>query len=778
MIRTGLLVWGRLRLRSQVTRARRAIVVCWPSLLAIWCGGLQAATPAAASSWSAALTLNPQAVPIEALQAVACPTTTQCTAIDQWGEITFTPGSARPSPAATIDPGVALAGVGCSSTTQCVAIDRNGQAVTFDPGSPGLPTPVQIAAHSLTAVACPSSGQCTATDSSGLEITFDPRVPGTRRSAPLGSTFPVSSIACPSAAQCTGVDATGQVITFDPLAPGTIAPVRVATWIPGTGPGFSVACPSTTQCTVVNGAIEATFDPHAPAGSASSNVPGAEGMGAGIACPAANQCTAVGNVRSAGEVTFDPQRPGAVIAGPTTVIQQDAWAASLDGVACPSSVQCTAIDLYNGRETTFNPTASGSASAPQFVDTSSGPDHIGCLPAGPCVVVSSGEAGPERNGRANTPQGEEIILDPTGIAAPVVTPLAELSAPWGVACVAQTRCLTTDNNGQLLALDPTMPGSSTPGLFFRGFNNAFFTALACSSSSQCTAVDGGGQAVTFDPRTLVVPATATQIDPSLSYRGSVLALACPSARQCTAVDSSGGAATFDPRTPGKPRVVTIDRGVALLSVACPATHACVAVDATGNAVAFDPAALRGSRTFVVDPRSSLRSVACPERARCVAVDSAGRAVEGNPQRPGSWSVEPISGANELVSVACTTATLCVAVDVVGNVFVSGGPATRHVSKSARGPRISGAPIRGATLQANIGLWTNAPMGYLFVWTRCTHKGRVCRVVAGAIGATYALTAADVGFAIQVQVSAANSAGTSTPVTSRATAIVRRPRRHH
>src|SRR5437660_217240 len=37
-----------------------------------------------------------------------------------------------------------LAAVACPSSSQCIAVDQNGQAVTFNPGSPGSPTPTTI----------------------------------------------------------------------------------------------------------------------------------------------------------------------------------------------------------------------------------------------------------------------------------------------------------------------------------------------------------------------------------------------------------------------------------------------------------------------------------------------------------------------------------------------------------------------------------------------------------------------------------------------------------
>ena len=44
----------------------------------------------------------------------------------------------------------------CPSTSQCTAVDDSGQQVTFDPTAPGAPTPTTIdGSNWLSAVACP-----------------------------------------------------------------------------------------------------------------------------------------------------------------------------------------------------------------------------------------------------------------------------------------------------------------------------------------------------------------------------------------------------------------------------------------------------------------------------------------------------------------------------------------------------------------------------------------------------------------------------------------------
>ena len=79
----------------------------------------------------------------------------------------------------------------CPSTSQCTAVDSLGQQVTFDPAAPGTPTPTTIDSggyDALNGVACPSTSQCTAVDSDGKQVTFDPAAPGTPTPTTIDST--------------------------------------------------------------------------------------------------------------------------------------------------------------------------------------------------------------------------------------------------------------------------------------------------------------------------------------------------------------------------------------------------------------------------------------------------------------------------------------------------------------------------------------------------------------------------------------------------------------
>jgi hypothetical protein len=87
------------------------------------------------------------------------------------------------------------------------------------------------------------------------------------------------------------------------------------------------------------------------------------------------------------------------------------------------------------------------------------------------------------------------------------------------------------------------------------------------------------------------------------------------------------------------------------------------------------------------------------------------------------------------------------------------------------PAVAGVPEVGQTLTASPGDWSGSkPITYAYRWNRC-HG--VCAPVAGATGTAYAVSAADVGAAITVTVTATNEHG-SAAATSLATSAVSAP----
>jgi hypothetical protein len=76
-----------------------------------------------------------------------------------------------------------------------------------------------------------------------------------------------------------------------------------------------------------------------------------------------------------------------------------------------------------------------------------------------------------------------------------------------------------------------------------------------------------------------------------------------------------------------------------------------------------------------------------------------------------------------------------------------------------GPTISGDAIVGSTLTVDRGTWSDSDATFSYSWLRCHGEGQgSCASIDGAGGTTYVLTGDDVGFRIEVRVTASNAGG--------------------
>jgi hypothetical protein len=83
-----------------------------------------------------------------------------------------------------------------------------------------------------------------------------------------------------------------------------------------------------------------------------------------------------------------------------------------------------------------------------------------------------------------------------------------------------------------------------------------------------------------------------------------------------------------------------------------------------------------------------------------------------------------------------------------------------VLRNTVAPTIVGTPQQGQALTADPGHWAGAPGSFTYQWNRCAAGGG-CTAIAGAVGQTYAPTAADAGSTLTVTVTASNSVSQST-----------------
>jgi hypothetical protein len=72
------------------------------------------------------------------------------------------------------------------------------------------------------------------------------------------------------------------------------------------------------------------------------------------------------------------------------------------------------------------------------------------------------------------------------------------------------------------------------------------------------------------------------------------------------------------------------------------------------------------------------------------------------------------------------------------------------------PAVTGEAFNGRTLSATRGRWAGGPTQYAYQWSRCDAAGANCVDIAGATGATYAITTDDVGSTVRVRVRGSNA----------------------
>jgi hypothetical protein len=76
------------------------------------------------------------------------------------------------------------------------------------------------------------------------------------------------------------------------------------------------------------------------------------------------------------------------------------------------------------------------------------------------------------------------------------------------------------------------------------------------------------------------------------------------------------------------------------------------------------------------------------------------------------------------------------------------------------PVISGTPTEGDTLTTSTGSWSGNPSEYAYAWQDCDSTGANCTAISDATASSYTLTSSDVGYTIEVVVTATNSSGSS------------------
>ncbi|HUO69307.1 MAG TPA: hypothetical protein VMU39_00910 [Solirubrobacteraceae bacterium] len=97
---------------------------------------------------------------------------------------------------------------------------------------------------------------------------------------------------------------------------------------------------------------------------------------------------------------------------------------------------------------------------------------------------------------------------------------------------------------------------------------------------------------------------------------------------------------------------------------------------------------------------------------------------------------------------------------VSKASASVGPIAPAAPAAEGIPSISGEAVVGAQLTADPGSWSDPDATFSYAWLRCDEIG-LCSTIDGATGATYVVTADDLGSTLLVEVTASNSGGATT-----------------
>lgn len=678
-----------------------------PQLLGVLAAGMLWLAPSSASaalSWSAPVFLDAGAD--SGLVDLACPTATQCVAVDSDGrEVSFDPARPGAWSAYTIDGTRALTGVACPAATQCVAVDGQGAAITFDPEDVGAaprryvidPGPLVAApGNALAAVSCASSSLCIAVDQQGHVIGFapvgtaDPRIASFSAEATLGGQH---LLACPSVTRCSVLSTSGSgsgsqspvqsLITFDPRSLEAVA----TTPVPSSLALTRLACPTVGECIGAglalsqvgghlgwSGTVTVTFDQvSATAGPA---VVRGDVSDFALACVSASLCTAMDD--SGAELSFDPNGSGVLQQAAVDPLGDYSKGDNGARIACPAVDRCVLATWNDSDAITFAPLSPGRP-VPVPIDDGASISAVACPAAAECVGLASTQL-PDTlkfsvaalvDSRSQTHAGGTALLSGAarGIACPTRTQCTAVATATPE-CGGCSRGRSTVD----MTFNPYKPPRRYPfGAPGVKIDKDAGSGLACPGARECIVVDRGGREVTFDP--LRPRARSVHVESA----AALTSVACASAKQCTAVGKKGIEVTFVPGTGALITSRRIDGTRRLTAVACPTARQCSAVDRRGREITFYP--LHNGQLVVHQVgETGLTGIACPSRRLCVAVSTAGEVAAGDPVARHRWRVQPVPDAGSLLAVACSPSRACVAADADGRMFETGLRGARSTSQ--------------------------------------------------------------------------------------------------
>jgi hypothetical protein len=352
-----------------------------------------------------------------------------------------------------------------------------------------------------------------------------------------------------------------------------------------------------------------------------------------------------------------------------------------------------------------------------------------------------------------------------------------------------------------------------------------FTSIGGQSRSRVAALDSQGSAASWNPNANSTVDSVAVSGTTVYVGGFFTSIGGQARSRIAAIDSAGNATGWNPNANAAVRTLatsgsTVYAGGAFTSIGGQARSRIAAIDSAGNATGWDPSASddvhamvgAGSTVYVGGRFAKFSGNEQPHIGLFVSapIGTAPPVLSGtvSPGQTisatrGSWDNDPAgftyqwrrcdTGGANCGDIAGATASSYVVVDAdvdsrlrvrVTATNLGGSAAADSAAATANGiapsnaaaPSISGTAHEGETLNAQRGAWDGTtPLLFAYQWQRCTNGADSCADVADATAASYSLSAADVGSAMRVRVTAANSVGTATsPSATTSTVAMREP----
>ncbi len=662
--------WG-----ARVARALAAAI----SLVGLWGafgGSVAGATPSANAAplkWTSGTTLSSAQ---GGVNAVSCPTSTFCVAVDRSGSVSEFDGSKWTAPH-TIDATTSLTAVSCPTTTFCVVTDASGNYVMMNGTTWGSPTAFASPnSPVMQGVSCSSENFCLAV---GETANFSPIdyfyydgvwSPDSVVFSP-SDTSAFNAVSCTPALVCLATDLGGGAMTFSFVATPTptmshaSSPVAIDPAVKGFV-ADSIACVSATNCVVGSNANQVSVLTGSSWTTSTVFMAGVRGVQ--VSCA---QSTCVAN---------DSLGQGTSAVAPFTAwsrMGQLNMLSQINGLSCYAlavSVGCLAVD-NDGFSIMISLDASGVPTytpAATFFDPPHTLTSITCASASYCIASdAAGETFTLKNGSWG--------------AATTVTNL-----PLGI---REVRCGPSVHPFSSLACAAIV--GDFHALSLRSYRGAWAPALspslqtyAVSCSSRCEYLSPAGRS----------SGLVTGYLPKLPIGALATDVSCPAGgADCVAVDNAGqsyvsvkGKWTLGPRVESNPLVQ-------LWSLSCATMNFCAAIDLEGHAYLYDGTRWSAGKKV---SKLGLFSVSCGATYFCVASDLLGGAVVFDGSR---WlPTANVSGFNVLHGVSCASASTCVAVDSTKAYSLSVPTVRTSITFDApsRGTNVEGRTVIGVSVSGS------------------------------------------------------------------------------